>query len=45
MAFSSDSTATLVLVDAIWHVVEQGVGGIAIALVYAAGAGDAKMPG
>jgi hypothetical protein len=40
----SDSTATLVLVDAIWHVVEQGVGGIAIALVYAAGAGEAEMP-
>ncbi len=32
-----DSTAALVLVDAIWHVVEQGAGGVAIALVYASG--------
>ena len=32
-----DSTATLVLVDAMWHVVEQGAGGVAIAFAYASG--------
>ena len=29
-----ESSGTLLVVDAIWHVVEQGIGGIVIGLVY-----------
>ena len=36
-AVQGTSTATLLLVDAIWHVVEQGVGGVVIGLVYGSG--------
>ena len=33
------ATGKLILVDAIWHLVEQGIGGIVIALIYGSAAG------
>ena len=36
------ATGKLILVDAVWHVVEQGIGGIALALVYGSGAAQSS---
>ena len=33
-----ESSGTVLVVDAIWHLVEQGIGGIVIGLVYGSGA-------
>ena len=33
------ATGKLILVDAIWHIVEQGIGGIVMALIYGSAAG------
>ena len=34
------ATGKLILVDAVWHLVEQGIGGIVMALIYGSAAGD-----
>ena len=39
------ATGKLILVDAAWHLVEQGIGGIAMALIYGSGLGAAQSSG
>ena len=36
-------TTELLLVDALWHVVEQGVGGVVIALIFASGDAEDEL--
>ena len=38
-----ESSGTLLIVDAVWHVVEQGIGGIVIGLVYGSQSSSAKI--
>ena len=42
-AVQNDGTKTLVLVDAMWHVIEQGDGGIIIVFVYGSKATITKI--